>query len=98
MLTLTLPRCREERGFTLVELLMVLLIIGLLAGASFPHFLSLREHYQLRLTVWKLAGHLRLARNKAVTRLASYRLCFAECGEEIHPRSLYIHQREESGR
>lgn len=36
-------RTAEESGFTLVELLVVMLILGLLAGIGIPAFLSQRE-------------------------------------------------------
>ncbi|HYM56336.1 MAG TPA: prepilin-type N-terminal cleavage/methylation domain-containing protein [Solirubrobacteraceae bacterium] len=35
--------CPDQRGFTLVELLMVMLIIALLAGIALPTFLNQRE-------------------------------------------------------
>ncbi len=86
--------CENDMGFTVVDLLMVILVIALFTALSLPLFISLREHYRLRLAAWQLTGDLRLARSKAVTTQTRYRLCFSHCGEEIPPEVLYLLQRK----
>ena len=55
-----------ERGFSLVELAIVLVVMGLLFGASIPSFNRISSSYQLRGAAESVAGQLRLAREKAI--------------------------------
>jgi|WetSurMetagenome_2_1015567.scaffolds.fasta_scaffold931889_2 prepilin-type N-terminal cleavage/methylation domain-containing protein len=55
-----------ERGFSLVELAIVLVVMGLLFGFSIPSFQRLSSTYQLRGATENIAGQLRLAREKAI--------------------------------
>jgi prepilin-type N-terminal cleavage/methylation domain-containing protein len=55
-----------ERGFSLVELAIVLVVMGLLFGFSVPSFRRLSSTFQLRGATENVAGQLRLAREKAI--------------------------------
>ncbi len=54
------------RGFSLVELAITLVVLGLLCTFSIPAFHRLSATYQLRGAAENVAGQLRLAREKAI--------------------------------
>lgn len=54
------------RGFTLVEMSVVILILGLIVGFSIPAFVKLNRTVQLKGTVQNLANQLQLARQTAI--------------------------------
>jgi prepilin-type N-terminal cleavage/methylation domain-containing protein len=56
----------RQRGFSLVELAIVLVVMGLLLTFSIPGFRGLSSTYQLRGATENIAGQLRLARAKAI--------------------------------
>ena len=60
------PMLRDERGFTLVEMAVVILILGILAAFSIPSFVKLNKSLQLKGSVQHVAGQLQLARQKAM--------------------------------
>ena len=57
---------RGARGFTLIELSVVILILGFIAAFSVPALLRLNQSLQLKGAVQNLAGQLQLARQKAM--------------------------------
>jgi len=60
---MTIP---DEKGFSLVELATVLVVLGLLLGFSIPSFQRISATYQLQSSAEGVAAQLRLAREKAL--------------------------------
>jgi len=64
------------RGFSLVEMAIVVLVMGMLLTFAIPSFRSLSDSYQLRGTAENIAGQFRLAREKAIGTGADQQLQF----------------------
>ena len=59
---------QQHKGFTVVELMVTVAIMGILLGVGLPAFGSLVERQQLRSSVETLASDLRRARSEAIAR------------------------------
>src|SRR5213594_2834339 len=57
---------RDPRGFSMIEMMVVIAILGIVAAFSVPALLSLNRSLQLKGAVQNLAGQLQLARQKAM--------------------------------
>lgn len=59
-------RTRSERGFTLVEMAVALLILGMLMAFSVPAFQSLNKTNQLHGATENIAANMKMMREKAI--------------------------------
>jgi type II secretion system protein H len=59
---------RNARGFTLLELIVVLVFIGLIAGLTTPFLMSTLDRVKLKAETRKINSALRFARSEAITR------------------------------
>ena len=57
---------RDARGFTLLEMVVVILIFGIMMGFAVPALLRLNRTLTLKGTVTNLANQVQLARQKAI--------------------------------
>mgnify|MGYP001275834510 CR=1 FL=1 len=81
--TSTAGRLNNQSGFTLIELALVVVILGLLAGLSLPMLSSL-EPNRLNSTARRLAGTVKYLYNEAVMSGTEHRLIFDLAGNSYH--------------
>lgn len=61
-------RLGSVQGFTLMEMMIVVAIIGALSAIAIPNYLAWNQKYQLRGAVGNLYGNLQLARMSAMNQ------------------------------
>ncbi len=59
---------RRQGGFTLIEVMIAVAIVGILAMVAVPNYLQWNARYQLKQGTTELAGSLSLARMAAMNR------------------------------
>jgi len=71
---LTGSRSRHERGFTLTELMVVLVIFGIMTAVALPGINKFMRSLDLNNQVQVTASRLRVARQRAITENNVYRI------------------------
>jgi type II secretion system protein H len=67
---------KNERGVTLMELIIVVVIVGLMSAMAVPSFLNYTSKLQAKSTARDIVSTLRLARSKAVSERNPYGVHF----------------------
>ena len=70
-----LGHARRQPGFTLVELMVTLAVVGILAAVAVPAMTSLINGNRLAGTASELSASLQLARSEALRRSSSVTIC-----------------------
>lgn len=66
----------EKKGFTLIEMLIVVVIIGVLAGIAIPNIATQIPHYRLKAATRNLVSNMIKAKSQAISDNTSYIIDF----------------------
>lgn len=84
------PRQRQNRArlksFSLIELLLVVVILGVIAGLAIPNFSQAYTNLQLQETAKNIAYLMRYAQSQAIIRQKVFRLDFDEPNQKYRLR------------
>ncbi len=69
-------KIKEEKGFTLIEMLLVVLVLAIIAGISIPNFKGTYSGMQLKNEVDQLTYLMRYAQSRAVIKNAPMQVVF----------------------
>jgi prepilin-type N-terminal cleavage/methylation domain-containing protein len=67
---------RSPKGFTLLELIMTLIILGIILAMAVPSFLQWRKNLAYRTTAREVVAALREARSRAITDNQPHQVIF----------------------
>lgn len=74
----------KGKGFSLIELMIVLSIIGMASSIALPAFSAIVADMQIRNALNILHNTLKLARNEAVIRNKTVRICASDDGDRCN--------------
>jgi prepilin-type N-terminal cleavage/methylation domain-containing protein len=69
---------KPNSGFTLVELMVVIAIIGIVAVLAVPNFARMQRQARLRSACQKTAQHFKQIRERAISTNGTYRIAFPD--------------------
>lgn len=77
----SLPTRKDDAGFTLLQLIVIVGILGILASIAIPRYSEWMPRYRLKSAARDLYSNMQLARLLAIKANNSYRLIFTTAGD-----------------
>lgn len=71
---------RDKSGFTLMEVMVVIAIIGILAATAIPSFMAWLPNYKLKSAVQDLFSNMQTAKMAAIRANGNYTISFSSTG------------------
>ncbi len=87
-------RTRSDQGFTIMELVVVMTLALIIMGIALPNLLSWLPTYRLSAGARQVASDLQLARMKAISQNAKFRLIF---NGNVYPAATYTFEKDNGG-
>lgn len=84
---------RADAGFTLLESLIVVAIIGIVSAVSLPQILNYMRHFRIRGATTELAGALQQSRMRGIMKSAQHGVVFATENNTTY----WIHVEDDQG-
>jgi len=76
-----MTRTKRQAGYTLVEVMIVVAIIGIMATIGIPSFIAVMPRIRLNSNVMVLSNEIALARVRAISKSTDFRIVFDPGGE-----------------
>jgi prepilin-type N-terminal cleavage/methylation domain-containing protein len=74
---------RSEKGFSMMELMIVITLIGVLSAIALPSFIDYRRNLDYRTTARNVANLLQLAKSQAIKENLEQRVVITQAGYGI---------------
>jgi type II secretion system protein H len=74
-----------DRGFTLIEIVVVVALVGILSSIVLPDFKKTVDHYKLNVAAQQLSHNIRMVQQKAISEGVPYKILF-----DMNKRDYYI--------
>lgn len=66
----------NSNGYSLIEIVIVIALLGLLSTVAFPNFKKTMARYKLEVAAYELAQNIRLTQQKSISEGITYKIVF----------------------